>query len=192
MFSLLLFSHCPSAFVLETYKYPHCCVRSVVGVRGYAVSALLIAFFIFGLVAGLFINETQSARSEYVLGDETATEVLPYDRIQESQVHVSGSAVLIDLPGAHWASFSPTGSMLPVLGSTAHALQIVPKSADDIHVGDVVSFHNEGKIISHRVTSIGADDDGTYFITQGDNNPAADPLKVRFSQIDRVLVGVLY
>lgn len=164
----------------------------MVGVRGYAVSALLIAFFVFGLVAGLFITEAQDARSEYVLGDEAVPEVLPYDRIKESQVHVSGSAVLIDLPGAHWASFSPTGSMLPVLGSTAHALQIAPQSANDVHVGDVVSFHNEGKIISHRVISIGTDEEGTYFITQGDNNPDADPIKVRFSQIDRVLVGILY
>lgn len=82
--------------------------------------------------------------------------------------------------------------MLPVLGSTAHALQIAPASPADIRVGDIISFRYDSKILSHRVIDAGTDKDGAYYITQGDNNPTPDPVLVRFSQIDRVLVGILY
>jgi len=82
--------------------------------------------------------------------------------------------------------------MLPVLGTTAHALQIIPERASDIHVGDIVSFHYQDKIVSHRVIELSADEDGWFATTQGDNNPEPDPVKVRFDNIDRVVVGVLY
>lgn len=160
--------------------------------RGFALVALVSAIFIFGLVAGLFIDALGLNREETLLASETPAEILPFDRIKEQNVHVAGDKVLIDLPGAKWATFSATGSMLPVLGSTAHALQIAPSSPSDIRVGDIISFRHEGKILSHRVIDAGIDKDGAYFITQGDNNPKPDPVLVRFSQIDRVLVGILY
>jgi len=168
-------------------------VLFVVGaLRGFALIALVSAIFVFGVVAGLFIDALGLNREETLLASETPAEILPFDRIKEQNVHVAGDKVLIDLPGARWATFSATGSMLPVLGSTAHALQIEPSSPADIRVGDIISFHYEGKVLSHRVIDTGTDKDGTYYLTQGDNNPLPDPVLVRFNQIDRVLVGILY
>ena len=34
--------------------------------------------------------------------------------------------------------------------------------------------------------------EGIYFILKGDNNPEQDPGRVRFKQIKRVLIGVIY
>lgn len=82
--------------------------------------------------------------------------------------------------------------MLPVLGPGANALQVIPRTPDEIRVGDIISFSFNGKIVSHRVISIGEDSQGWYAITQGDNNPDPGPLLVRFEQIDRVLVAILY
>jgi hypothetical protein len=70
----------------------------------------------------------------------------------------------------------------------------VPHSADEIKVGDIVSYQSdlaEGTII-HRVIYKGQDEQGTYFIMKGDNLPTSDPGRVRFSQIERVVVGIIY
>ena len=63
-----------------------------------------------------------------------------------------------------------------------------------IKVGDIVSYSSEyadGAII-HRVIGKNMDDNGVYFILKGDNNPSADPGKIRFSQIRRVVIAIVY
>jgi signal peptidase len=82
--------------------------------------------------------------------------------------------------------------MLPVLGSGSHAIQVIPKFPEDIHIGDIISYTLDGTVIIHRVIGTGSDEEGFYFITKGDNNPQPDPEPVRFSQIDRIVVGILY
>lgn len=158
--------------------------------RGLAFVVLPIVSVLFLLTVVLFINAMP--RQEFALATESPSGLLPYGRIPADKVHVYGDRVEIDLPNARWASFAATGSMLPVLGPTAHALQIIPTSPADIHVGDIVSFRYDNHAISHRVISIDGDEDGIYFITKGDNNPSPDPILVRFEQIDRVVVGILY
>jgi hypothetical protein len=41
----------------------------------------------------------------------------------------------------------------------------VPKSIDEIHVGDIIAFHFNGKVVVHRVTEFLGD----YIIAYGDN-----------------------
>ncbi len=159
--------------------------------RVFTLVALLIAFFAFGLTAGLFMEGLQP-REEQTANIESPTGLLPFDRIAQDDVHVYANTVAIDLPNVRWANFSATGSMLPVLGPSAHALQIIPGKPGDIHVGDIVSFRYEGRVIIHRVIEAGTDDRGTFYITQGDNNAEPDPLLVRFADIDRVVVAILY
>jgi hypothetical protein len=120
----------------------------------------------------------------------------PSDRLKQSDVHVTNSRVVIDaVPGRVFESavFTNTNSMDPLIDDGSQALQIVPLSESEIKVGDIISY-DSGKygIIIHRVINIGKDGDGWYAIVKGDNNPAPDPFKVRFNQIRRVLVGVLY
>jgi len=120
----------------------------------------------------------------------------PTDRFQLSDVHVTSSRVTIDgISGRRFetAVFTNTNSMDPLIDEGSQALQIVPLSERDINVGDIISY-DSGKygIIIHRVVKIDKDDQGWYAIAKGDNNPVADPFRVRFTQIRRVLVGVLY
>jgi hypothetical protein len=53
------------------------------------------------------------------------------------------------------------------------------------------SVYATGNII-HRVVYKGQDEQGTYFIMKGDNLPTSDPGRVRFSQMERVVVGLIY
>lgn len=137
--------------------------------------------------AGELINSFQNGP----ISKEIAS---PSDWIKENQIEVYSDRIIIDLKDAEWASFTNTNSMDPVIDEHANAIQIIPKSEADINVGDIISYESEyaeGTII-HRVIYKGKDELGTYFVMKGDNNPASDPGKVRFSQIRRVTVAIIY
>jgi len=118
----------------------------------------------------------------------------PYDRIKESQIKVYKDRVIIEIENAQWASFENTNSMDPVLDEEANAIQIIPESYNDVHIGDIISYESEyaDGIFIHRVIIVGFDKDGWYCIAKGDNNPEPDPGKIRFSQIKKVLVAIIY
>ena len=113
-------------------------------------------------------------------------------KFKQDQIKVYDDKIIIDVQGAQWANFADTNSMDPFLDEGSNALQLVPTSAEDIHVGDIVSYKKGDSRIIHRVIYIGEDEDGTYFVLKGDNNPTSDPGKIRFEQIDRILFAIIY
>ena len=118
----------------------------------------------------------------------------PADRIVESQIFVYNDRVLLDIENAQWSRFADTKSMEPVLHAGANAIQVVPQSPNEIQVGDIISYRSEfaDGIIIHRVIHKGEDPLGTYFIAKGDNLPTSDPGRIRFDQIERVVVAIIY
>ena len=84
--------------------------------------------------------------------------------------------------------------MDPVFDYGSNAIEIKPQSPEQIHVGDIVSYNSKyasGSII-HRVIEINQDEDGWYCLMKGDNNPYRDPEKVRFEQVQRLVVAIIY
>ena len=118
----------------------------------------------------------------------------PYDHIKENQIHVYDSRIIIDIDDPEWATFTDTNYMDPVIDYGANAIEIIPKTQNEVHVGDIVSYRSdyaEG-IIIHRVIGTGYDSVGWYAVMKGDNNPEKDPGKVRFEQIQRIVVAIIY
>lgn len=117
----------------------------------------------------------------------------PWDRIPEQNIEMRSDGVFISLANPQWAVFADTNSMDPVFDQGHHAIQAIPQSEDEIHVGDIISYRSPmGFSVIHRVQKIGRDNNGWYAIVKGDNNPAPDPIKVRFDQITRVVVALIY
>lgn len=118
----------------------------------------------------------------------------PSDRIKEDDIRVYKDRIVIDLKDAQWATFTDTNSMDPVFDAEANSLEIKPKSPEDIHAGDIVSYSSStyNGIIIHRVISVSYDSQGWYAALKGDNNLFSDPEKVRFSQINGIVVAVIY
>tara|TARA_Y100000310_G_scaffold338107_1_gene426867 strand:- start:330 stop:869 length:540 start_codon:yes stop_codon:yes gene_type:complete len=117
----------------------------------------------------------------------------PADRIKEDQIIVTKDQVIINLENAQWAKFTDTNSMDPVLDQGTNAIEITPESANDLQAGDIISYiSNQAEgIIIHRIVEIG--NDGSWFArVKGDNIDFEDPGKIRFNQIQRVVVGILY
>ncbi len=174
--------------------------------------ALAIAVFVLGwlshmLYTGLTVvnavpyqpvsGAESAAVQPAVYTDESSREkASPADRLRLGDVHVTDNSVLIDgIRGRVFetAIFTNTNSMDPVIDEGSQAIQIVPLTPDEIQVGDIISYDSGSYgVIIHRVVQTGTDETGWYAIVKGDNNPAADPIKVRFSMVRRVLVGVLY
>ena len=129
-----------------------------------------------------------------IIGTENEELPSPYDWITEDKIGVYRDRVTIDIQNAEWARFTDTNSMDPVIDNGANAIEIRPKSEADIHIGDIVSYksrYSDG-IIIHRVIETGYDKDGWYAMFKGDNNDNVDPGKVRFSQIQRIVVAIIY
>jgi len=118
----------------------------------------------------------------------------PYNHIKIEQIHIEEDKVVIDVKHSRGAEFVDTDSMDPVIDVGANAIQITPESQEDIHVGDIVSYRPEGEdyMIVHRVVKIGEDNKGKYFIFKGDNNLFRDSGRIRFEQINRIIVGIIY
>ena len=129
-----------------------------------------------------------------VLGLTNEEKPSPSNWIDERQIIVEGDKVTINIEGAQWSKFTDTNSMDPVIDENANAIQIIPKDESQVHVGDIVSYKSEyadGTII-HRVIEIGYDENGWYCLMKGDNNKSNDPGKIRFSQIKRITIAVIY
>ncbi len=128
--------------------------------------------------------------AEKTLNDQAQEKLSPFDWIKEDQIKVYSDKIVLEIPDAKWAKFSDTNSMDPLFDKDANVLQIVPKTTADIHLGDIISYETSQGTIIHRVVELGFDGDW-YAITKGDNNKENDG-KVRFSQIKKIVVGVVY
>ena len=115
----------------------------------------------------------------------------PSDYLEKEKIVVYPDKVVIKVSGASVSSYASTGSMRPVLDSGANGIRVVPKSEEDIHVGDIISFKTGDSLIIHRVIEKGMDDEGVYFITKGDNNSFSDG-KIRFKDIDYLTIAIIY
>jgi hypothetical protein len=139
-----------------------------------------------------FAGSDTSLIDRYIFNNKER--ISPSDWIQEEQIHVYSDKIVIDLLNPQWATFTDTNSMDPVIDAGTHAIELVPGLPEQIQVGDIVSYESEyvDGVIIHRVVDIGEDSDGWYCKTKGDNNPFEDPGKIRFHQIKRVLVAIIY
>jgi len=157
------------------------------------IIAVLLAFML-GLILNDAYSELSSLERPLSLFQDGIEKDSPGDWIKEDQIKVYNDKVIINLKDAEWASFTNTNSMDPVLDEKANAIEIIPKSSDNIHVGDIISYNSDyadGTII-HRIIKIGSDEEGWYCIVKGNNNQSPDPGKIRFNQIKRVLVAIIY
>ena len=161
---------------------------------------LVCIIFVAGMLASALYQQASAANQEVptatsaFASNEPIPQQSPSDWVPESNIQVMNDKITLNLQHAQWAKFTDTHSMEPVLSATANAIEIVPASESQIKVGDIVSYASDyasGTII-HRVIAKESDDQGTYFILKGDNNPTSDPGKVRFSQIKRVVVAIIY
>ncbi len=153
-----------------------------------------VLFFALGaaIASIMFMVATNDSTLALLASNTSPEQISPSDWIKEDQIRVYDNQIVIDLQGAAWSTFADTNSMDPLLDKDANGIEVKPKTPADVNVGDVIAYNYQDSVIIHRVIDKAEDSDGTYFTAKGDNNADADPTKVRFAQIEGVLVGILY
>lgn len=117
----------------------------------------------------------------------------PSDHISNQDVLFYNDKIVLNIEEATYSYFADTKSMDPLIDSNTIGIEVKPSSEDEIEIGDIIAYESEkGITIIHRVIKINEDSEGNYYITKGDNNLFADNEKIRFDQIEGILVGVLY
>jgi len=119
------------------------------------------------------------------------TRQAPSNYLLEEHIEVYDDRIVIYVNGSSLSHYADSGSMKPLLDSGSNGIRVQVTSADEINVGDIISFRQEDLLIVHRVIEKGVDEAGTYFITKGDNNMLSDG-KIRFESIEYKTIGVLW
>jgi hypothetical protein len=154
----------------------------IIFLLGFLTANIMGFVFVYGLENPLSMN--------FGLTGLSSNEA-PFDYIQEDQIEIHPDKVIIHIPDTSLSRYAPTGSMKPLLDQGANGLRVVPKSEEDIHIGDIITFENKYGLIVHRVIDKGTDDEGTYFITKGDNTNLMDG-KIRFSDIRYKTIAIIW
>jgi len=160
-----------------------------------------IPIFTIFIMAGIIIGQNLAfmtggyrflRRSEQPYNAGKYYEGSPYPRVTKDMINVDNSKSCI-YGNYEWASFTDTGSMHPTLDYGHYAIQMIVTKDTKIFVGDIISYRlTENDTIIHRVIDIKSDNNGVYYITQGDSLKAKDPLRVRHSMVERVVVAIIY
>jgi len=152
---------------------------------GFLSANLLSFYFVYGLENPFPVNFSG-------LGFSSAdTNQAPFDFVKENQIEVYDNKVVINVDGASISKYAATGSMKPTLDENSNGIRIIPKSEEEIHLGDIITFEQDENLIIHRVVEKGTDSEGIYFITKGDNNTINDG-KIRFKDIRYVTIGIIW
>ena len=139
-------------------------------------------------------SATSNIEQPLVINDTVEEQVSPSNWIKESQIKVYDDRVIIEIENAEWAKFTDTNSMDPTIDSEANAIEIIPANYEEVHIGDIISYEIpqvNGTII-HRIINTSFDDNGWYAVAKGDNLNTPDPYKIRFHNIKRIVVAIIY
>jgi hypothetical protein len=154
--------------------------------------SFLLIFILFINLFFLIYLFNPELTSNVVKGEITYSEInSPFDFIKEEHISIQEKGILININNTTISKYSNSNSMIPVLNSNSTGISIKPESEGDIHIGDIICFYLDEEFITHRVVEKGIDDIGVYFVTKGDNNLMRDK-KIRFEDIDSILVAILY
>ena len=111
---------------------------------------------------------------------EIFTIILIYNIILVA-ISIENNDAIINMFG-YKAYVIKTNSMEPTINVNDVVINKKVKQ-EELNVGDVITFLNEGEVITHRITQIDGDDVVTLYTTKGDNNNIEDVCKITYENI---------
>ena len=145
---------------------------------------MVLCFFI----SAFLLIENMQMTGFSIFDKETSS---PQDFLNEKNIEVYNEKIILHLENYTIYKYNFSESMLPLFGENSNCIGIKPNSEEDIHIGDIIIFREGENLIAHRVVEKGFDDKGLFFISKGDNNKLKDS-KVRFENIESVVVAIIY
>ena len=153
---------------------------------------ILISFvLVLSILFIIFASNQNMLSGSFLFNPSPGAMKAPSNFISEENILVYEDRIVIKIEKYTLSRYDSSNSMIPVLDKGTTGIGINPKSEEDIHIGDIITFKQGEDLIAHRVIEKGTDKNGYFFITKGDNNDIDDG-KIRFSQIDSVLIALIY
>ena len=161
--------------------------------KGYKllIACVIALAFLTGILASFALDSVYIDKESPFLLGIGGSKAQPGNWVSENKIEVLKDRVIIHIPDAELSRYADTGSMLPTFGEDGNGIKIVPTSANQIKMGDIISFSQGDKLIVHRVVDKGQDNQGDWFVTKGDNNQETDG-KVYWKDVKYVTVAVIY
>lgn len=154
-----------------------------------------LVIFLIGFISAILIQPYININVEQPLSSwsyfSAEKNNAPSDFIKENNIEVYQDKIIIRIANTSLSSYASTGSMLPLFDKGANGIRIIPKSEEEINLGDIITFEKDAILIVHRVIEKGQDSEGIYFVTKGYNNSYSDE-KIRFADIKYKTIGILY
>ena len=160
--------------------------------RFLVVGVALVIFLSVAIAA--IVNANEKDTNAFCQELSNKEKPSPSDRIKDSDFSSINNKTTINHNSAKLRRYIDSNSMDPLIDEGTTTIEITPKKEDEIKTGDIISYKITGYdyALVHRVVAIGNDEDGIYFVTKGDNYYKEDPYRVRFSQVEGIVVGILY
>lgn len=146
------------------------------------LSIILIGFISSAFLMGLYLGLNYSDYPKHA----------PSNYLNQSQIHLTNNSFCVDVENPSMTAYASTGSMIPTIDENTNGIRITPKNESEINVGDLITYIRDGDMIIHRVIKIGHDEEGWYAILLGDNNQGHIDGKVRFSNITKKTIALIY
>ena len=150
---------------------------------------IIVLYFVLVFLIGFLSAQVWDSYSAGITG--LVVDKTPSDFVSERDILVYDDKIVIKVENASLSNYDSTGSMGAVLGEGVNGIRVRPMFADEISVGDIVTFTKGEELIVHRVVEKGIDSEGVYFITKGDSSDRADG-KIRFENIEWKTIGLIY
>ncbi len=142
------------------------------------------------LIIGFSLSNVPLAAEQRVATTDIAVESTR--RIPFEAIKVYPDEVRIEYPGLRYARVT-SDSMAPLITHDSIVFEKIPTSADEIHVGDIISFYEPSidKVVLHMVIGIAEQDGQQYFQTKGVANSDEDAWLVPFEHVKGIFVGTV-
>jgi len=155
------------------------------------ITLVMILAFLTGFLSCYAANSVYIDRESPFFISLVNSKNQPSNWISEKNIEVFQDKVVIYVKNPFLSRYADTGSMLPTLGENANGIRIKPNSAEEINVGDIITYKKDNILVVHRVVAKGNDELGTWFVTKGDNNTETDG-RIYFKDIEYVTVALIY
>jgi len=111
-------------------------------------------------------------------------------RVSFNAIKVYPDEIVIEYPGLKYAKIN-SNSMAPVITDKSVVFEKVPSSADEIQIGDIISFYEPSvdSIVLHLVVEIVEQNGTVYYSTKGVANEEVDEWLVPFENVKGIMVG---
>lgn len=113
----------------------------------------------------------------------------PKDRVDEKDIQLRHDKVIIKLSEASLSTLEDANSDSSLFSPGTQGLVMNISSASELKEGDIVSYYSssKGRMVFGRISKIGTDKQGWYAQLYSEGR-----LKIRFNQLNKVVVAVLY